>query len=423
MAEMEKKSLVLQGRLLDANMEQQGAIYVKDGIIKRILKPGEKCTDETAIVLNFGDARITPSFIDMFGFVTRDKDLLSMEQQEAAAGGFSHLVCIPTRQLPLDTPESVLWLSRQSDRVRLLPVAGLTRSLEGRIMSQMAKLSQAGALAFSQGRADLDNTRILLNCYEYLSSIGGLLLVSPRDSYLGQGYVAEDSVSWQTGLPAVPYLAETIATSRHLMLIKKAGVRAHFSALSRAESLGILAGSGQQLTADVSLSHLIFTAADLTDYDTTYYIDPPLGSTEERQLLAERAKKYLFIRALSSLHLSLLKDDLEVPVQLAHPGMAIRALFLPLALSLVKKDIFNLQELIRLITSHPADILGLQNGYLKEGNPACICVFDDEKEWTLTRRSYLAANTPLVGKTLTGKVLLTMNEGRVTYTEEGDLGI
>lgn len=410
---------VFRGRLLAADLDQPGGVYIKDGIIASLLEPEEESPNNMAQEMDFGNACITPAFIDMFGFVSRDKELLLMEQQEAAAGGFSHLLCVPTSQLPLDSVESVLWLSQQSKQVQLLPVAGLTHNLKEETMSQLAKLKQAGAVAFSLGRTDLDNTRVLLNCYSYLSSIDGLLMISPRDKYLGEGYVADKEVAWQTGLAGVLDLAETIAIHRHLMLIREAGVRAHFSAISRLDSLKILAGSGIPPSADMSLPHLVFNAANIAEYDPVYYIDPPLGSSEQQQLLYEKIQQYPFIRGLSSLHLSLLRDDLLVPIEYARPGMATRALLLSLALGLVQKEVLNLQQLIAMLTSNPAEILGLDHGYLQVGVPASVCVFDKDRQWTLAKTSYSAANTPLIGSNLTGKVLLTMNQGEITYQQDG----
>lgn len=417
--------LVLYGRLITGQEQSKneraddgsirGGIYIKEGIIQQLLQPGDTCCDKDARRLDFGDAYISSSFIDFFGFVAGDKELLAMEQQEAAAGGFSHLVCMPYERLRLDTLASVLWLSQQSDQVQLLPVAALTQGLKGEVMSQLAKLRAMGAIAFSQGRSDLDNTRTLLNCYEYISSIDGLLIVSPRDLYLGEGNVAEDAIAWQTGLPAVPQLAETLSLQRHLMLVEKAGVRTHFAALSCAASLTILAFSVQSFSADISLPHLVFTARDLSDYDTIYYTDPPLGSQEQQELLRQALKKHRTVSAISSLHRSLLRDDLHLPVQQAQPGMATRSLFLPLALDLVRNKILSLSQLIHLMTTAPAHILGLEHGELKEGRAANLCVFDMDERWTVQKTPWTAANTPLIGSDLVGRVLLTLHKGVEVY--------
>ena len=418
--------LALYGRLLTGKKTAKnadlikGGIYIKDGIIQKLLKAGEVPPDKKAKRLDFGDAYISPSFIDLFGFVAGDKELLAMEQQEAAAGGFSHLLCMPYEKLRLDTPESVLWLKQQSDLVQLLPVAALTQSQKGETMSQLAKLRHIGAIAFSQGRIDLDNTRTLLNCYEYIRSINGLLIVSPRDPYLGEGNVAENAVAWQTGLAAVPQLAETLSLRRHLILAEAAGVRAHFTALSCAASLAILAAANGSYTADISLPNLSFTARDLSGYDTIYYTDPPLGSLEQQGLLQQALKKYKSVSAISSVHRGLLRDDLHVPVQEAQPGMATRFLFLPLALSLVRNKVLSLPQLIYLFTRLPARILGLEHGVLEEGQPANLCVFDPQQKWTVRRTPFTAANTPLMGSELIGKVLLTLHNGKEVYQAEAD---
>ena len=413
--------LVLRGRLLTENSANErdgfikGGLYIRDGIIRQVLKAGQDCAVKDAPVLDYGDACITPSFIDLFGFVAGDRELLAMEQQEAAAGGFSHLVCIPYRKLRLDTLESVLWLSQQSKLVQLLPVAALTQGLAGETMSQLAKLSQMGAVAFSQGRIDIDNTRTLLNCYKYIRSINGLLIVSPRDPYLGKGHVTEEAVSWETGLPVVPQLAETLSLRRHLLLAETAEVRTHFAALSCAASLAVLASSQESFTADIALPSLVFTARDMSAYDTVYYTDPPLGSCEEQRRLREALKKYKLKSAISSLHLSLLRDDLHVPMEQAQPGTATRFLFLPLALKILSGEGLTLTQLIHLITKAPADILGIEHGNLREGNAANICVFDPQRKWKVRKESWTAANLPLIGSELTGKVLLTLRNGVETY--------
>ncbi len=323
----------LFGLLLDADRcgGEPGGLYILNGVINKVLGPNEPCPDKSAEVLNYGERYIAPSFIDMFGWVGSDKQQLMAEQAEAALGGYTHLLCFPHKDLPLDKSEHVLWLRQQSEQTELLPVASLLGETDGKVlMNKLNKLHLAGAVAFSQGRNHPDNNRIILNCYEYLQSVGGLLIVWPVDRYLGYGFVTTGAAAWRTGLPAASPLAETLAVQRHLMLVRAAGVRTHFGGLSCAESLKLLADA--PVSRDVSLAHLCFCEEKLYDYDNTYYTEPPLRSEEMRVQLWNALSG---TDAIGSMHYTRVEDDLQMPLQNARAGLATRSVVLPLLLEQV----------------------------------------------------------------------------------------
>ena len=406
--------LFLRGRLLDANSERAskdasipGGLLIKEGHIA--WRGTTSCPDPSAEIIDCGDCHITPSFIDLFGWVGGDKQQLHTEQLEAASGGFSHILCLPHPGLPLSKSEHILWLKQQSRQVELLPVASMLEMADqGPLMNKLNKLRLAGAVAFSQGRHQPDNNRTLLNCYEYLHSIGGLLIVSPRDPYLGDGFVTSGAAAWQTGLAAAPILAETLAAQRHLMLIRAAGVKAHFGGLSCAESVALLGGS--EVSWDVSLAHLCFNEEKLYDYDNVYYTDPPLRSEAMRLALGKTLRH---ADAVSSMHSTLVEDDLQMPMQQTRAGLALRAIVLPLMLDLVRQGFLHLADIPRLLALRPAQLLGLEEGTLKEGAPANITVFNSKTKWQPAEGEVIAANTPR--QPLIGRVVLTLKAGEITY--------
>jgi dihydroorotase len=59
-------------------------------------------------------------------------------------------------------------------------------------------------------------------------------------------------------------------------------------------------------------------------------------------------------------------------------------------------------------------------GSLAEGSPADIVLLDTNAEWTVEPERFASKgkNTPLAGQTLRGKVVATICEGRVVWTEE-----
>ena len=407
-------SLFIRGRLLDVDSERtskdpniRGGLLIRDG--RLAWRGTTSCPDKAAEIIDCGDCYVTPSFIDLFGWVGGDKQQLHTEQLEAASGGFSHVLCLPHPDLPLSKSEHILWLKQQSQQVELLPVASMLEMADAsKMMNKLNKLHLAGAVAFSQGRHQPDNNRTLLNCYEYLNSLGGLLIVSPRDPYLGDGFVTSGSAAWQTGLAAAPVLAETLATQRHLMLIRAAGVKAHFGGLSCAESVALLDDSG--ISWDISLAHLCFNEEKLYDYDNIYYTDPPLRSENERLGLCKTLPQ---ADAVSSMHSTLVEDDLQMPMQQTRAGLALRAIVLPLMLDLVRQGFLQMADVPRLLALRPAQLLGMEGGTLQEGAPANITVFNSKTKWQPTDRSVIAANTPR--QLLTGQVVLTLKAGEITY--------
>ena len=72
------------------------------------------------------------------------------------------------------------------------------------------------------------------------------------------------------------------------------------------------------------------------------------------------------------------------------------------------------------MTSAPARILGLDAGTLQPGVAADVVVFDPESRWTFTEDDIgsKSSNTPFVGTELTGRVLLTLLEGRAVYESQ-----
>ena len=74
-------------------------------------------------------------------------------------------------------------------------------------------------------------------------------------------------------------------------------------------------------------------------------------------------------------------------------------------------------HVIDLMTRRPAKLLKLSAGSLAAGAPADVCLFDPEEKWTYQPRLGFSKsnNSPWEGQTLTGKVKLTLVDGRIVF--------
>ncbi|HEX5633884.1 MAG TPA: dihydroorotase, partial [Gemmatimonadales bacterium] len=208
------KLLVKGGRVVDpaSGRDAVGDVFIVDGRIA----PGGGAPDRT---LDAGGLVVAPGLIDLCARLREPgyehKATLESEMDAAVAGGVTSLACPPDTDPPLDEPGLVEMLTRRAsslESARVHPVGALTVGLKGERLAEMAELTEAGCVGFSQGHAPLPGTATLLNAFKYAATLGYTVWLRPEDPGLGSGGVAHDGeVATRLGLAAVPAIAETLA--------------------------------------------------------------------------------------------------------------------------------------------------------------------------------------------------------------------
>ena len=123
----------------------------------------------------------------------------------------------------------------------MFPVGALTYGLKGMELTEMNELTEAGCKAFSQADAPLTDNRVLLRAMQYASTFGYRVWLRPQDSYLAKDGVAHDGeVATRLGLPSIPVIAETIALSTALQLVRETGVILHICRVSSAAAVDMI---------------------------------------------------------------------------------------------------------------------------------------------------------------------------------------
>ena len=123
------------------------------------------------------------------------------------------------------------------------------------------------------------------------------------------------------------------------------------------------------------------------------------------------------IDVISSDHTPHDQDAKRLPFGQAEFGGVGLETLLPLALSLVKNNFLEITDVISLITSNPAKILGLDVGLIKEKSEADLIIFDPNKSWKVKPESFFSKskNSPFDGMILEGKNIMTFVRGRLVY--------
>lgn len=347
------------------------------------------------------------------------KATIASETRAAAAAGITTLCCMPDTRPTLDTAAVVNLVKERASlagKVKVLPIGALTRGLNGKDLSDMSALKQAGCLAVSNACAAVINPLVLRRALEYAASYDLLVILRPEDPHLAnQGCVHEGAIATRLGLPGIPHAAETVAVAQVLALIEDTGVRVHFSQISSGRAVQMIRVArtqGIRVTADVAAHQLQWTDACVEDFDPLYHLRPPLRTEADRLALCQGVQEGV-IAAICSAHQPHEPDAKRDTFPATEPGIAALETLLPLTLDQVTRGSLDIMTALAALTSQPARILGLESGHLSPGAPADLCLFDPAATWTVDAETWHSQgrNTPYWGCCLQGRVRYTLIDG------------
>ena len=431
------KILIKNGRLIDpaSGRDEPGDVAIAAG---RIVTLGRVSADfQPDRVIDASGCTVAPGLVDLAARLREPghehEGMLESELNAAAAGGVTSLVCPPDTDPTLDEPglvEMLKFRARKLSLCRLFPLGALTRNLGGQVLTEMAELSEAGCVGFSQADVPVQDTLVLLRALQYAATFGYTVWLRPQDFWLGQGVAASGAVATRLGLSGVPVAAETVALLTLIELVRTTGARVHLCRLSSAAGVALLRAAkaeGLPITADVSINSLHLTDVDIGYFNPAMRLTPPLRQGADRDAL-RAALADGTLDALVSDHTPVAADAKNLPFGEAEPGATGLELLLSLALKWGADSGLSLPATLARVTSGPVRVLGdalgslaSSAGQLLTGGVADVCVFDPTVTWTVTP-AVLASqgkHTPFAfdatGMALPGRVRATLVAGTVAY--------
>ena len=410
------KIRIRNGRVIDPASREDTArdVFVDQGFIVDPRAAGDDFSADHEI--DASGKIVCPGLVDLQARLREPgeehKATMESELSAAIAGGITS-VCVPPDTNPvIDTPAMVHMVRQRGRRIpkaRVYPLGALTVGLAGEQLTDMAALRDAGCTAVSNANRIIDNTLVMRRAMQYASTFDLTVFLTPLDHWLkGNGCVHEGEVSTRLGLPAVPEAAEVVALARDLALIETTGVRAHISQVSCARSVEKIRESKARclrVTAAVSAHHLHLSEQDIGEFDTRYHVMPPLRSLADREALRQGVISGV-IDAVCSDHQPHGMDAKLAPFSESAAGISGLETLLSLVLKLVDETTLSLPEAVARVTTHPAQILGIEVGRLLPGAPADICVFDTGVNRQVGTNEFISqgSNTPFDKSALPGTV-------------------
>lgn len=424
-----KRTVLINARLIDpaTNRDEPGGVLIVDDEIADIGGHLRRSAPEGAEVIDCKGHVLAPGLIDMQVFTgepgAEHRETLKTASHAAAAGGVTTIVVMPDTNPVIDQVALVDFIQRRARDnavVNVHTMAALTKGLEGQEITEIGLLKRAGAIAFSNGKNSVANTRVMRNALLYAKDFGALIVHHTEDPYLTEGACMNAGhVAARLGLPGVPKAAETIVLERDIRLVEITGGRYHAATISCRESLDIIRkakAAGLPVTCGVSINHLTLNENDIGPYRTFFKVRPPLRAEDDRAALV-RGISSGDIDVIVSSHDPQDADVKRRPFAEAADGAIGLETLLAAALRLHHTEGVSLMVLLRAMTINPARLLGLPSGRLEKGAPADLVLFDIGQPWVVDREVLKARskNSPFDESKMQGRILLTMVAGETVY--------
>lgn len=421
---------IKNGHLIDpaSGIDAQQDLYIAGG---KVVGVGQLPAGFTASrIIDANNLVVAPGLVDLSARLREPgyeyKATLESEMRAAMQAGVTSLVCPPDTDPVLDEPGLVEMLkhrARNLNQAHVYPLGALTVGLKGEALTEMAELTEAGCIGFSQAEQPILDTTVLLRAMQYAKTFGYTVWLRPQDPHLGRGGIAHSGpVASRLGLAGVPVMAETIALHTIFELMRATDARVHLCRLSSAAGIDLVRAAkkdGLPVTCDVGVHHIHLIDVDIGFFDSNARFTPPFRAQRDRDAIRAGLLDGT-IDAICSDHTPVDDDEKLLPFGEASPGATGLELLLSLSLKWVDECVDGPQRLakaIAKITADAARVASLSCGRLAVGSVADICIFDPAARWTVSAGTLASQgkHTPFLGYELVGQVRATIVAGHVAF--------
>ncbi|MGD9502114.1 MAG: dihydroorotase [Methyloceanibacter sp.] len=420
---------LVNARLIDpaSRLDQPGGLLIRDGLIADFGPYIDAGAAGDAEIVDCAGLILAPGLVDMMVFAGEPghehRETLATASRAASAGGVTTIACMPNTDPVIDDValvDFILRRARDTALVHVHPMAAMTKGLLGEEMTEIGLLSEAGAVAFSNGKTSIVNAKVMRNVLAYAKDFGALIVHHLEDPWLAKdGVMNEGEVATRLGLRGIPAAAETIMLERDIRLVELTGGRYHAAQISCRASLDVIRAAklmGLPVTCGVSINHLALNENDIGSYRTFFKMKPPLRSEDDRRAMVEGVANG-DIDVIVSAHDPRGAEGKRRPFAEAADGAVGLETLLGASLGLYHDGHVDLPQLFATLAANPARLLGLGSGRLARGAPADLVLVDLDRPWTVEpeRLRSKSKNTPFDGAQLQGRAMLTVVAGRIAF--------
>ena len=410
-----------------AGLDEPRDVLIRAGRVAEIAEPGAIGTAGDVNAIEAGGKHLFPGFVDPHVHLRTPgqeyKEDLETGTAAAAAGGFCAIIAMPNTDPILDDAAVLGSLVEAAKRKAQVPVgflASITRGLKGDELTEMAELRDCGALGFTDDGRPVVSAGMLRKALQYQRLCGGVIALHEEDPGLsGDGVMHEGAVSARLGLAGIPSISESTMVARDGALALYEDARVHFQHLSCVESVQALQqakAAGARVTGEACPHHLTLTDDFVRTLDSRFKMNPPLRGERDRQALVQAVDSGL-IDCVATDHAPHARHEKEVPFEQAPMGTTgLETAFAALYTELALPGELELSTIVARLTSG-AELYDLPTPRIEVDQPANLCLVDLDARWEVGAEGYASRsdNCCFHGRTLQGRVLLTIADGAVAH--------
>lgn len=395
-------------------------IFIKDGIIKKISeKVNEKEIGKETKVFDKKGSCVSIGWFDMKANF-RDpghemKEDIFSGIAAAKSGGFTGVALMPSTHPALQTKADVEYVLNKSKNnlVDIFPVGALSVNREGKDLSEMYDMKQAGAVAFTDDKRAVMDSGLMLRALQYSKNIDSLIIsFADEKNISGKNLMNESVNSVYFGMKGSPAIAEEIFVQRDIKLCEYAEAKIHFTLLSSGNTIDVIRRAkkqGVKVSAEICSHQLCFDDSTLHDYDTNHKVKPPYRTKNDIKELIKGLEDGT-IDVICSDHSPEDAESKNVEFEFANYGIiGLETAFAAANTQLHKK--LSIEQIIEKFTVRPREILNIPVPEIKEGSAANLTLFNPDTEWVFTKEHIKSKsrNTPFLNYKFRGKASGVVN--------------
>lgn len=425
--------IIKNGRVIDpkSGFDDIADIIIKDGKIEKIIKKEENQAEQIVFqesgeeIIDASGLIVAPGLIDVHVHF-RDPGLTYKEDIEtgsaaAKAGGFTTVVMMGNTKPVIDNQETLRYVLEKGEQtgIHVLSAANITKGMKGKELTDMEALRAQGAAGFTDDGVPIMDVKLLMEAMERAKKLNVPLSFHEEDpGFITNNGINRGEVSEKLGIGGSPRVAEDSLVARDCMIALYTGACVniqHISSKNAVAAVALAKKLGADVWAEVTPHHLTLDETAVLEFGSLAKMNPPLRTKEDREALIEALKDGT-IDMIATDHAPHSREEKEKPLVEAPSGIIGLETSLPLCVTeLVKKGHFSYVELFEKMCLNPARLYRLDTGYLAEGGPADLVIFDDQEEFEAGPFVSKSSNSPFTGRRMFGKVRATICSGKAVY--------
>lgn len=403
-------------------------INTESGIIEKIVPQGTSAAEaagESMEVIDLNGQIAAPGLVDVHvhfrdpGF-THKEDIYT-GAAAAAKGGFTSVVLMANTKPAVDNPDTLAYVLNKGKEtgIHVYTCANVTRQLQGKELTDMETLSGQGAAGFTDDGIPLMDEALLRMALQNAAKCGKpVSLHEENPSLITNNGVNAGKTAAHFGIGGSPREAEISMVERDLRIAVEEEADLSIQHISTKEAVELVRQAkkkSRHIYAEAAPHHFTLTEDAVIKYGTLAKMNPPLREEEDRLAIIKGLQDGT-IDMIATDHAPHSAAEKAKPLTEAPSGIIGLETALSLGIrELVDKGYLSMMELVEKMSLAPAKLYQLEAGYLKEGGPADLVVFDPKKEWVVKNFASKAANSPFLGETMPGVVSYTICGGKVVY--------